>query len=476
MNSEILFETLGCRLNQIESESAARFFVDAGFSVTMDVPSASDPVLDSVVLCIVNTCTVTQKAEQKARREIRLLLDKCPHAAVIVTGCYAQLAPEELQALGTRVAVLPGQCKDRLADVPLILKILKTEKTFSAQGVASFLRTTLFAKPPEKRGTAEQSFRLATDTFLAHSRSSIKIQDGCDNSCSYCAIHIARGHSVSLPVQEVINRIRVLQKAGQHEVVFTTVNIAQYRGEYNGACLNFSEMLAVLLKETDDISFRISSIYPELVDDRFCEVVSDSRVRPHFHISVQSGSDKILSAMNRNYRASDVVRSVEMLRQAKEDPFLACDIIAGFPGESDDDFERTMDLCRTCGFAYVHVFPFSVRPGTAAALLKPKVPQSVARSRVKKLTDFAVQNKIAYINSYRNRTVRAVAETAKHPLLYAAGVTGVNVVTENFLHCTAKCCGKNVPVPGDEVNVRIIRPLEESVRSGAEIDAEAEIV
>ncbi|HAH60833.1 MAG TPA: tRNA (N(6)-L-threonylcarbamoyladenosine(37)-C(2))-methylthiotransferase MtaB, partial [Treponema sp.] len=121
LDSQILFETLGCRLNQIESESAARFFCDAGFSVTMDVPSASDPVREGVILCVVNTCTVTQKAEQKARREIRLLLEKCPHSAVVVTGCYAQLAAAELAALGERIAVLPGQCKDRLADVPALL-------------------------------------------------------------------------------------------------------------------------------------------------------------------------------------------------------------------------------------------------------------------------------------------------------------------------------------------------------------------
>jgi threonylcarbamoyladenosine tRNA methylthiotransferase MtaB len=472
LNSQILFETLGCRLNQIESESAARFFVDAGFSVTLNVPSASDPVEDSVILCVVNTCTVTRKAEQKARREIRLLLEKCPRAAIVVTGCYAQLAAEELNGLGERIAVLPGQCKDRLADIPLLLK---GAEPFSSQEFAVLLRTTLFAKPAEKDGTAELSFRLATDTFLAHSRSSIKIQDGCNNACSYCAIHIARGHSVSLPVHDVISRVRELQAAGQHEVVFTTVNIAQYRGEYEGTYLDFTGMLSLLLKETDSISFRISSIYPEIVDDRFCKVVSDSRVRPHFHISVQSGSDKVLASMNRKYQAADVVRSVELLRQAKENPFIACDIIAGFPGESDSDFEQTMELCRTCGFAYVHVFPFSVRPGTDAALLKPKVPQSVARRRVKELTDFAVQNKIAYINSYRNRTVAAIAETAKRPPLAAGNVRAVNVVTENFLHCSTRC-RKTVPVPGEEIFVRIIRPLEESIRSGAEIEAEAEIV
>ncbi len=472
MDSQILFETLGCRLNQIESESAARFFCDAGFSVTMDVPSASDPVREGVILCVVNTCTVTQKAEQKARREIRLLLEKCPHSAVVVTGCYAQLAAAELAALGERIAVLPGQCKDRLADVPALLKCADP---FSPQDFAASLRATLFARPAAKQGTAELSFRLATDTFLVHSRSSVKIQDGCNNSCSYCAIHVARGHSVSLPVREVIDRVRMLRASGQHEVVFTTVNIAQYRGEYDGAYLDFTDMLALLLKETSGISFRISSIYPELVDDRFCEVVSDSRVRPHFHISVQSGSDKILAAMNRTYRAADVVRSVEMLRRAKENPFFACDIIAGFPGETEGDFLRTMELCRACNFAYIHAFPFSARPGTAAAAMKQKVPQAVARRRVNQLSEFAVQNKITYINSYRGKIVRAVAETAKHPPVPAADTAVVNAVTENFLHCTVKC-RRNVPSPGEEICVRIVRPLEESIRSGAELDAEAEIV
>jgi threonylcarbamoyladenosine tRNA methylthiotransferase MtaB len=475
LDNQILFETLGCRLNQIESESAARFFVDAGFSVTMDIPSAAGPVLKGILLCVVNTCTVTQKAEQKARREIRLLLEKCPNAAVIVTGCYAQLAEKEISALGVRIAVLPGQCKDRLADVPPLLASEMEQGAFDAPCFAGRLRTTLFAAKPVYTGIAESSFRLSTDTFLAHSRSSLKIQDGCNNSCSYCAIHTARGQSVSLPVADVIERVRALQRSGQHEVVFTTVNIAQYAGRYNDTCLNFTEMLALLLKETSGISFRISSLYPELVDGRFCEVISDKRVRPHFHISVQSGSDKILAAMNRKYRAADVVRSIEMLRAVKGNPFFACDIIAGFPGESDEDFAQTMDLCRTCGFAYVHAFPFSARPGTAAVSMKPKIPQSVAGIRVKVLADFAVQSKIQYIDSYRGMVVSAVAESIKQPAVLAGNRKLVHAVTENFLHCEAYC-STAVPAPGDEIRLRILRPLEESVRRGEELEAEAELV
>ena len=473
MKSQILFETLGCRLNQIESESAARFFADAGFSVTMNVPNASDPADSGILLCIVNTCTVTQKAEQKARREIRLLLEKCPLAAVIVTGCYAQLAQKEIAEISPRIAVLPGQCKDRLADVPGIL--INYERDYDSASFALLLRDTLFSKPSETKGIAEYSFRLATDTFLAHSRSSIKIQDGCSNSCSYCAIHIARGKSVSLPAADILERVKKLEDTGQAEVVFTTVNIAQYRGEYQGTYLNFTEMLALLIKNTDRICFRISSLYPELVDDRFCEVIRSPRVRPHFHLSVQSGSDAVLAAMNRNYHASDVIHAVEMLRKAKDNPFFACDIIAGFPGETDDDFEKTMNLVQTCRFAYVHAFPFSARPGTAAFSMKNKVTQSLAGKRVKQLTEFAVQSKIAYIESWSGKTADAVAENVRHPAVLAGQEQLVHAVTENFLHCEVKCSG-HIPSPGDRITVRILRPLDERIRKGDELEAEAEYV
>ena len=436
-------------------------------------PTAASEVLRDVLVCVVNTCAVTQKAEQKARREIRLLLQKCPASSVIVTGCYAELAADKIAELAPRVAVLPGLCKDRLADVPPILSdFIETHEMFSAEDFSNLLESTLFTDTKSHSGKAEASFRLATDTFLAHSRSSLKIQDGCDSACSYCAIRIARGKSVSLPVRDVLSRIASLKAEGQNEIVFTAVNIAQYRGEYDGAYYTFADLLEKALDETSGVAFRISSMYPELVDDRFCRIVKDARVRPHFHLSVQSGSDAILAAMNRSYRADDILRSVSMLRRAKGNAFFACDIIAGFPGETDEDFEKTLELCRACGFAYVHAFPFSPRPGTPAFSMKLKVPSVSVRERIRRLSDFALKSKTAYIESLCGTTVRAIAENAKE----GDGALYIRAVTENFIHCKVRCAKLPVPLPGSDIRVRILTPCIDAIRRGDELEAEAELV
>lgn len=475
---QILFETLGCRLNQIESEAAARFFSDAGFAVTMDVPNAASEKLDSVLLCVVNTCAVTQKAEQKARRVIRLLLEKCPNASVAVTGCYAELAQSELELLDWRVAALPGLCKSRLADVPALLaaRMQSEPRTrFDALAFSELLRSSLFAAPTShadggKYYFSEDAFRLSTDTFLAHSRASLKIQDGCNCACSYCAIRLARGKSVSLPVRDVVARVQELIAAGQKEVVLTAVNLAQYRGEYDGAYCTFADLLEKLLRETSGIAFRISSLYPEIIDERFCAIVKDERVRPHFHLSVQSGSDAVLQAMKRNYCAEDVARSVALLRSAKESAFFACDIIAGFPEESDDDFDKTLALCRACNFSYVHAFPFSARPGTEAFAMKQKIPERIKKARVKTLASFAHAQKIAYIDSWGGKTVRAIAENAK------PGEKEFRAMTENFLHCAVASSTQELPKAGSEVRVRIVRPLVAAIERGEELEAAAELV
>lgn len=487
----IRFETLGCRLNQIESEGAARFFVEAGFSVDLSPTTASASEDEKTILCVVNTCSVTQKAEQKARRIIRLLLKKYQNAAVIVTGCYAQLRPLEIKKIDKRIAVLGGQIKSRLTKVPEMLlekchvelcrdisnlnrqfgavQNTSMDRQFGAAEFANLIEEKIFSKTIAKPGVPENSFLLATDSFLAHSRSSIKIQDGCNNNCSYCTIHIARGASVSLDVKSVLNRVQELEKAGQSEVVFTSVNIAQYRGEYNGEFLNFAKLLKLCLDSTKKINFRISSIYPEIVDDEFCEAVSDDRVCPHFHISVQSGSDKILQAMNRAYSANDVIKVCNRLRAAKQNPFLACDIITGFPGESDDDFEKTLELCKKCSFAWIHAFPFSERPGTLAAKMKNKIPQSVSSQRAERLTDFASKSKIKYIESFTGHELDAVIETKHH------------AVTKNFIHCEIKCGNESESkqiesLEGKLAKIRIEKPLSENIRKGGEVEATAGFV
>ena len=474
--SEIRIETLGCRLNQIESEAAARFFIDNGYSVDMKgVTNQTEEDL-ATLLCILNTCTVTQKAEQKARRIIRLLLKKYPNACVLVTGCYAQLASEEIKSMDARIAVLGGQIKSRIAGVPALLKENTSKEQWDAVSFAKLINTKLSSAAAEKQGFPEKSFTLSTTSFISHSRASIKIQDGCNNNCSYCAIHIARGHSVSIPVETALERVLELENKGNDEVVITTVNIGQYRAEYEGKVYNFTRLLDFLLQNTKKIAFRISSLYPEVVDDEFCRVIKNPRVRPHFHISVQSGSNAVLQRMNRVYKAEDVLNACNKLKAAKDSPFLACDIITGFPGETDADFEQTMDLCKKCGFAWIHAFPYSERPGTPAATMKPKVPQSLSGERAKKITDFAINSKIDYVNQFAGKELSAILETVRRPLALSgkSGTMIYHAVTENFIHCEIKT---DVPLTVNKsVRLRIIKALPERILKGGEIEALAEVI
>ena len=461
----VRIETLGCRLNQIESESAAQLFIESGFNVIFSI----DDVDDTTRLVIINTCAVTQKAEQKARRIIRLAVKKYQNAVVLVTGCYAQLSKNEIEKMDPRSAVLGGQVKSRIAKIPELLKAIDNPADF-----ASLLKEQICSMPAVKPGFPEDSFKFAASSLQAHSRASLKIQDGCNNNCSFCTIHIARGHSVSLDVAKALERVQALENQGYDEVVLTTINIAQYKGLFvdeNGVeqYYNFAVLLKYLLGATKKICFRISSLYPEIVDEEFCEVIKDQRVRPHFHISVQSGSNRILELMNRRYKRDDVIAACRALREAKPQCFLACDIITGFPGETNEDFEQTLDLCRQCDFTWIHAFPFSERPGTAACSMKPKIPQSVSQKRAKTLNAWAVKQKISYIQSFIEKSLSAVIE--KQQPSSQAGKFVYNCMTENFIHCQLTS-----PEPLKEsqsYTIRITSILKENIHKGGEIEAMA---
>ena len=475
--SDIRIETLGCRLNQIESESIARIFTENGFTVSMEPLSSSSSADSNTLIAIINTCTVTQKAEQKARRIIRLMLKKFPNAVVIVTGCYAQLAKDEIQNIDSRICVIGGQIKSRIEKIPEILKISKNEAAWNPVTFADKIKNEITIVPQQKTGFPENSFKLSASSFISHSRASLKIQDGCNNNCAFCAIHIARGHSVSLDVQTAINRVRELEEKGHDEVVLTTVNIGQYKGAYKEGWCNFSELLMLLINNTKRIRFRISSLYPDIVDEKFCRVISDERVQPHFHISVQSGSDRVLTAMNRPYDSKSIVNACSMLKKAKKNPFIACDIITGFPGETDADFEQTMKLCEECDFAWVHAFPYSERPGTAAAEMKNKIPQSVSGERAKRLTEWAIVQKIKYIESFINTEHEAVLETVRRPLAVAADKTSrfiYHAVTDNFIHCEI-VSDKQIET-NKSVKIRITGVLSERIKKGGDIEASSEFV
>lgn len=476
--SIIHIETLGCRLNQIESEAAARFFTDFGFSVSMEGITSSSETDGETLVGIINTCTVTQKAEQKARRLLRLMLKKYPAAAIIATGCYAQLSSKEIEAMDSRICVIGGQMKSRLSEVPKLLDIAGKSKKWNPVSFAEEIKKNISLVPQLKPGFPENSFKLSATSFLSHSRASLKIQDGCNNNCSFCAIHIARGHSVSLEVQTAIDRVRELEEKGHDEVVLTSVNIGQYKSEYKGKYYNFTGLLELLLLNTKRIHFRISSLYPDVVDDDFCRVIANERVQPHFHISVQSGSPRILELMNRPYSSKSVIEACKRLNKAKKNPFLACDIITGFPGEKDEDFEATMSLCRECDFVWVHAFPYSERPGTSAVSMKNKVTQAVSGERAKKITEWAVSQKIRYIEAYINTEHKAVIETVKRPLALASGTKAgrfiYHAVTDNFIHCEI-ISDKQIEA-NRMLNIRITGVLAERIKKGGDIEASAEFL
>ena len=476
--SQIHIETLGCRLNQIESEAAARFFTDYNFSVSMEGLSSSSESDNETLIGIINTCTVTQKAEQKARRLLRLMLKKFPSAVIIVTGCYAQLAEKEIQAIDPRICVIGGQMKSRISKLPQLLSENKKEKEWDPCAFIKIIKENVTAQPQLKPGFPENSFTLAATSFLSHSRASLKIQDGCNNNCSFCAIHIARGHSVSLEVQTAIDRVRELEEKGHDEVVLTSVNIGQYKAEYQGKYINFTQLLALLLEKTNKIHFRISSLYPDVVDDDFCRVIANERVQPHFHISVQSGSSRILDLMNRPYSSQSVIDACQRLNKAKKNPFLACDIITGFPGESDEDFSDTISLCKKCNFAWVHAFPYSERPGTAAITMKNKVPQSVSGQRAKEISEWAVIQKIDYVKNFIGTEHEAVLETVKRPLALAAGAKAGRIiyhaVTDNFIHCEI-ISDKQIEA-NKMIKIRITDVLSDKIKKGGDIEAAAEFV
>jgi MiaB-like tRNA modifying enzyme len=401
MPLRVAFHTLGCKLNQLETESIADAFARSGASVLSfdaDESLAAD-------LVVVNTCTVTSKAEQKARRIVRLALSADPEATILVTGCYAEVEAESLSALGERALVLKGGRKDELLGLPELLVAEGIDR--GGDELLAALRAWLAGLPIAVSGSSSRGrFAYNPESFAFHSRPSLKIEDGCDNACAYCRVHIARGAAVSLPAPEVLARALALEAAGKAEIVLAGVNLAHYR--YGD--LDFSGLLDYLVSGTERVAFRISSYEPDRIDSHFVETFASERVRPHVHFALQSGSDAVLSAMNRHYKRDEVLAAVEALRRVRHDPFFAADMIAGFPGETEADAEASLDLARACGFAWIHAFRFSPRPGTPAATMPHRVPERVAQERVEALLALGGEGKAAYVERWCGREVDAVIE------------------------------------------------------------------
>ncbi len=377
--------TFGCKLNQFETEALASEFRGQGFSLVSPDEGAE--------VYIINTCTVTSKSEQKARRLIRKISRQRPRALLIVTGCYAQLNRDDLAGLGENVRVVSQEDKAGLIELPATLK----RRNETARGAIA---------PVDLSAVAGDPFRFRVDRFSYHSRAFLKVQDGCDYRCSYCRVPLARGKSVSLDPEEAVKRARETEQRGYREVVLTGVNLTAYRyGE-----IRLPGLLSRLLGGTQRLRLRLSSLEPEMIKPELAEVLRDRRICPHFHIPIQSGSNTILLRMRRRYRVEQIVRVVELFREAKQDPFVAADIIVGFPGETDQDFLASFRLVETLKLSKLHVFPFSPRPGTPAEHMTDHVPERIRDERVGKLLSLSDSLHELYAGRWEGKRVEVVLE------------------------------------------------------------------
>ncbi len=430
-----LFYTLGCKLNQVETEALAASFIRNGIEL-----SAGKQPPDII---IINTCTVTSKSEQKARRVIRQFLKQYPEALLIITGCYAQVEYEYLLrsfGKGREAAVIPQAEKDLLLQLP---EVLKQHPDFAASSrYEKYQHVSSFLKQDKKGG--RNVFAFHTREYSFHSRAFLKIQDGCDNFCAYCRVPLARGRSVSLDPGVIIQRARQLVHAGFREIVLTGVNISAYKYD----SYDLTQLISMLLKSTRHVRFRLSSLEPEDIDARFCRVLDNDNICPHFHLPIQSGSESVLSAMNRRATPQSIAAAVRLLRGVRPDAFIAADIIVGFPGETQEDFEATRKLVLELNLSKLHVFPFSPRPGTRAFGMRGRVASSEVKRRSHILLELSKELLEDFLKSWQEKEVSVILEQ-KHA---AAGWQGTSAYS---IKCKIEGATGVLLKPGMLVKARI---------------------
>jgi threonylcarbamoyladenosine tRNA methylthiotransferase MtaB len=399
--ARVAFFTFGCKLNQCETAGIRSRFSGAGFSaVSFDAPAD---------VYVVNTCSVTGRADAQARQLLRRTIRERPGARIVVTGCYAQRAPQELARIpGVHLVAGNGE-KESL--VELVAELLDTGagplEPAPDRGPGAFAAPRLAVTDLRK---SRRPFDLDPVEFGERTRAYLRVQDGCDAGCTFCIIPRIRGRSTSLPADRVVERVRHLVASGYRELVLTGIHLGHYGLDRPGG-----ETLAGLVDRIEglpgDFRIRLSSIEPQEIDDELIDrLASGGRLVPHLHVPLQSGSDPVLRAMNRTYTAGEYDDVVNRLA-ARLDPIgLGADVIVGFPGETDADFEATYRFIAERPFTYLHVFPYSPRPGTRAASLPGRPPGPVVDERSRRLRDLSEAKRAAFAARFVGETVQVLVE------------------------------------------------------------------
>jgi threonylcarbamoyladenosine tRNA methylthiotransferase MtaB len=430
-------ENFGCRATQADGTALERQFESRGLH------HAPATQADLVIL---NTCTVTDSADRDARAAVRRVQRQNPRARIVVTGCYAQRAPEEIAALPGVTCVIGNSHKHQLAEIALnqfasqVANQVATRSgtfvplaTLASRGQ---LLTTHNERPIFVSDIFAHTELLAAPVFEAgfhesdRTRPNLKVQDGCDNRCSFCVIPSVRGQSRSLPLSQIIREINLLVAAGYREVVISGINLGRwgrdlkdqppasgFRGitiepgsrEPQARRLRFEDLIRAILAETRLEKLRLSSVEPmDWTAELIALVAGSPRIANHAHVPLQSGSDAVLRRMHRKYRPWHYRERIEKIRAAMPTAAIGADVMTGFPGETDAEFEATRRLIADLPFTYLHVFTYSARPGTPAAAMSSQVPVQIARERNKTLRDLAAEKKLAFMQSFAGQSLDAI--------------------------------------------------------------------
>ena len=406
MNITACVLTLGCRVNQYESDYIMQELSKKGIKIV--------PFGQKSDIYIINTCSVTSESDRKSRQFIRKCAKENPGAVIIVTGCFSQINPEKASSIEGVSYVCGNNKKSKIASIALDLL--------------------------EKKSAPVCDFDIYNGKFdvmkvgapLTRTRAFVKIEDGCDSKCAYCIIPYARGSVRSNLPENVINEVKAIVLDGCCEVVLTGIETASY-----GKDLKNGTNLATLLKEVDKIEglerIRLGSLDPFNVDTDFVDEIKNlTKVMPHFHISMQSGCTKTLNAMRRKYNIETARARLDYLKSSFKNLMLSADIIVGFPGESDEDFEATYEFLKETEFLHLHIFPYSKREGTPAATMKEQVPEEIKKARLHRLEEMQKEIKSRLLNKFisENESVDVLFESYDGE--YAQGHT------PNFIEIKAK--------------------------------------
>ena len=378
---------LGCKVNTYEIQAIKELLDKNGYQESHD---------DRCDVFLINTCAVTQVGEQKSRQMIRKAIKNYPSAIHIVMGCYSQLHPEIVKDIEGTSIVLGTTNRSK------IIELLKEYEENNNQIVLV-----------NKENRKEEYECLKITSYSENTRAFIKIQDGCNNFCSYCIIPYTRGNFRSRPKEEIFNEIKELCDHGFLEIVLTGIDSAGYGKEFKEEKYRFNDLLKEIIQREPRLKrIRISSMEESELDDEFIEILKNNPVvAPHLHIPLQSGSEGVLKRMRRKYNKEQFLSTINKIKEAVPNIALACDVIVGFPGETEEEFVECMDFIKECGFHYLHVFPYSIRPGTPASKMENQIDPKIKKERVHRLISFGETLKEEYENKFIGKELNVIVET-----------------------------------------------------------------